>query len=113
MNCRFGSSPSRPKLFRGSAFQASISISQSISRLAAMRKANTGVQSETKSGLTKLMTPPEVAELLQVELTLMNSWRTSRKGPAFIKVGSLVRYRVSDVEAWIESQRVEAEFKSV
>ncbi len=59
------------------------------------------------------MTPPEVAELLQVETTMLSNWRTARKGPTYIKVGSLVRYRVSDVEAWIESQRVETEFKLV
>lgn len=76
-----------------------------------MTNPNTGVQFETKSGLTKLMTPPEVAELLQVETTILSGWRITRKGPTYIKVGHQVRYRVSDVEAWIESQRVEAEHK--
>ena len=33
-------------------------------------------------------------------------WRAKAKGPPFIKVGRLVRYRRSDVEAWLASRTV-------
>lgn len=78
-----------------------------------MRKANTGVQAEAKSGLTKLLTTPEVAELLRVEIRMLENWRSARKGPPFIKVGVLVRYRVVDLEAWLEKQTMKTEFQLV
>lgn len=33
-------------------------------------------------------------------------WRAKAEGPPFIKVGRLVRYRRSDVEAWLLSRTV-------
>ncbi len=33
-------------------------------------------------------------------------WRAKAKGPPFIRVGRLVRYRRSDVEAWLASRTV-------
>ncbi len=33
-------------------------------------------------------------------------WRCEGRGPAFIKIGSRVAYRGSDLNAWIESQTV-------
>ena len=31
-------------------------------------------------------------------------WRTRNKGPKFIKLGRAVRYRIADIEQWIEEQ---------
>ncbi len=34
----------------------------------------------------------------------LSRWRYAGKGPRFVKVGRLVRYRLSDVLAWISQQ---------
>ena len=33
-------------------------------------------------------------------------WRHERRGPAFYKIGTKVVYRGSDLNAWLEAQRV-------
>lgn len=43
----------------------------------------------------------------------LQAWRVRGGGPAFIKVGRLVRYRQSDLDAWIESRRHESTSKLV
>lgn len=53
-----------------------------------------------------LATPAEVAAFLGgdfSEKTLAN-WRSAGKGPKFLKVGGLVRYRWSSVNAWVDEQ---------
>lgn len=34
----------------------------------------------------------------------LSRWRYAGKGPRFVKVGRLVRYKLSDVEAWLSQQ---------
>lgn len=52
-----------------------------------------------------LMTPEQVAELLQVHPGTLENWRFRGEGPPFFKLGSKrrspVRYRRKDVEDWI------------
>lgn len=36
-------------------------------------------------------------------LTLAD-WRTKRTGPAYIRVGRLIRYRQTDLDAWLETR---------
>lgn len=50
-----------------------------------------------------LLTEPEVAERLRVSLACLRRWRLERRGPRFLKVGSLVRYPVDELNHWIES----------
>lgn len=52
-----------------------------------------------------LITSAKVAEMLGVSEWCLRNWRhLGTKGPKFIKLGErFVRYRLSDVEAWIES----------
>jgi excisionase family DNA binding protein len=50
-----------------------------------------------------------VAALLNVSVAALRRWRLERRGPRFIKVGSLVRYRQSDVEMWLASRPVGGE----
>jgi excisionase family DNA binding protein len=54
-----------------------------------------------------MATPQEVAEYLQVPLETVYAWRRRRTGPKASKVGVHLRYRWSDVDAWLE-QRAEA-----
>ncbi len=59
------------------------------------------------------MTPQQVAEVLQVDVQLLNHWRCLGKGPQFIKAGHFIRYRVAHLEAWLENQTVETEHKLI
>ena len=51
--------------------------------------------------MSSLLTEGEVAERLNVSLASVRRWRLEQRGPQFIKVGSLVRYRVEDLERWL------------
>jgi len=52
-----------------------------------------------------LLTPPEAAAYIGVTENTLSVWRcVGRYAIPFIKVGRLVRYRVSDLEAWLESR---------
>jgi hypothetical protein len=53
--------------------------------------------------LQKLMTPSEVAEVIGVPVKRLYTWRLHEVGPAYIKVGHNLRYRVADVEAWLNA----------
>jgi len=46
--------------------------------------------------------PEGVSDFLKVPEGTLANWRYQGKGPRFIKVGRHVRYRRSDVEAWLE-----------
>jgi predicted DNA-binding transcriptional regulator AlpA len=53
----------------------------------------------------ELLTPEQVAEMLQVHPGTLENWRVRGEGPPFVKLGnkrrSPVRYRRQDVEDWI------------
>jgi excisionase family DNA binding protein len=53
--------------------------------------------------MTKLLTPTEVAELLDVPANTLPMWRYRGGGPRFVKVGRHVRYRPEDVDAWLDA----------
>jgi excisionase family DNA binding protein len=52
----------------------------------------------------RLMTPDEVAGYLGVPRQTLLSWRCVGKGPRGIRVGRHLRYRRSDLDAWVELQ---------
>lgn len=49
-----------------------------------------------------LMTETEAARLLGVSIRTLQSWRWRRVGPRYTKLGGSVRYRVEDINAFIE-----------
>lgn len=49
----------------------------------------------------KLWTLPELAEHLGLSPLTLYAWRAKHEGPSSIRVGSRVRYRDSDVEAYL------------
>lgn len=53
--------------------------------------------------MNTLLTEEEVTKRLHVSLASVRRWRLERRGPQFIKVGSLVRYRPEDLESWLAS----------
>jgi predicted DNA-binding transcriptional regulator AlpA len=50
-----------------------------------------------------LLTETQVAQDLRVSLACLRRWRLEKRGPIFVKLGSLVRYRPEDIEAWLMS----------
>jgi predicted DNA-binding transcriptional regulator AlpA len=51
-------------------------------------------------------TPAAAQHLGGLAVPTLNTWRTLGKGPKFVRVGRLIRYRVSDLDAWLESRTV-------
>ncbi len=51
--------------------------------------------------MLNLLTETDVAERLKVSLASVRRWRLEKRGPVFVKVGTLVRYRPEDLESWI------------
>jgi len=49
------------------------------------------------------LTEKEVAEQIKVSLASLRRWRLLQRGPRFIKVGALVRYRAEDLQQWLET----------
>jgi excisionase family DNA binding protein len=50
------------------------------------------------------MTPEEVAERLRVPRATLYAWRYKNIGPAAVRLGRHLRYRVEVVEAWEAEQ---------
>ena len=48
-------------------------------------------------GIDRLLKPAEAAGLLGVAPQTLAAWRCRREGPAFVKLGRMVRYRASAV----------------
>jgi excisionase family DNA binding protein len=53
---------------------------------------------------SKLLTAAEVSEHLRVPIATLYVWRHRSEGPPAIKVGRHLRYRVRDLEAWLEQR---------
>jgi predicted DNA-binding transcriptional regulator AlpA len=53
--------------------------------------------------MDRLLTAEELADMLKVRIETVHQWRWQGKGPRAIKSSRrFVRYRLSDVEAWLE-----------
>lgn len=53
-----------------------------------------------------MMSPRDVAAQLNVPLATVYRWNHMGDGPPRVRIGRHVRYRLEDVEAWVESQTV-------
>jgi excisionase family DNA binding protein len=53
--------------------------------------------------MANLMTEDEVSKRLNVSVASLRRWRLLNRGPAFLKVGSLVRYQPEELDAWLAS----------
>jgi len=54
--------------------------------------------------MLNLLTEEEVARHLHVSLAALRRWRLEKRGPKFIKVSALVRYRPEELEEWLATQ---------
>jgi hypothetical protein len=52
---------------------------------------------------SKLFLTNEAAENLRVTVATLKLWRTLNKGPRWVKLGTRVCYRLSDLEAFISA----------
>ena len=53
----------------------------------------------------RLLRPDELASLLGIPLATIYRWRSRGDGPPGIRVGRHVRYRLEDVDRWLDEQR--------
>jgi hypothetical protein len=49
-----------------------------------------------------LLTETDVSKQLRVSLACLRRWRLEKRGPVFVKIGQLVRYRPEDLESWLQ-----------
>ena len=57
--------------------------------------------------MIELINTDTVAKLLGLSSPTLRLWRTLGKGPQYVKLGGAVRYRISDLEAWLDSNTIE------
>lgn len=55
----------------------------------------------------KLLNTKELSKYLGIAISTIMQYRVDGTGPNYVKLGHLVRYRISDVEAWLESKTCE------
>jgi excisionase family DNA binding protein len=53
---------------------------------------------------SELLDEGRLAERLGVSRSTLQSWRYAGRGPRYLKIGRLIRYQVSDVEAYLRAQ---------
>ncbi|MEM6812508.1 MAG: helix-turn-helix domain-containing protein [Pseudomonadota bacterium] len=52
-----------------------------------------------------LIPEPKAAEMLSMSIAWMQRARLTGEGPPYVKIKHAVRYRISDIEAWIEEHK--------
>ena len=57
--------------------------------------------------MEKVFDEREAASIIGCSVALMRKWRLFDEGPAYCKIGRLVRYRQSDLDSFLEAHRVE------
>jgi len=53
-----------------------------------------------------VLTTTETAQALKCTPGALARMRRERRGPAFVRVGRLIRYRPVDLDAWLKSRRI-------
>ncbi|WP_426998180.1 helix-turn-helix transcriptional regulator [Pseudarthrobacter sp. N5] len=53
---------------------------------------------------SELLAPAELGQRLGKSTAVLANWRYLGAGPKFIKCGKSIRYRVADIEAWLDQQ---------
>jgi len=51
----------------------------------------------------KLLNEQEVARITALSVASVRRWRLLKQGPKYLKIGAAVRYRTTDVAAWLAS----------
>lgn len=66
-----------------------------------MHKQNVAKQ---KEATLEVMNTPEAARYVRLSKPTLERFRLSGDGPAYVKLGGAVRYRKTDLDAWLESR---------
>ena len=53
----------------------------------------------------RLLNERDVATSCSISVLTLRKWRSVKRGPKFIKISTLVRYRPEDIDAWIAEQK--------
>ena len=53
----------------------------------------------------RLLNEREVATSCSSSVLTLRKWRSVKRGPKFIKISTLVRYRPEDIDIWIAEQK--------
>src|SRR5690242_7577538 len=64
-----------------------------------------GREKMTDRGIGRLVAPEALAELLSVTTGQLAQMRYLGTGPEYVKVGTRVRYSLSDVRSWLDERR--------
>ena len=51
--------------------------------------------------MNSFLNEQEVSKRLNISVATLRRWRLEKRGPMFVKVGSLVRYRPEDLDSWV------------
>lgn len=54
--------------------------------------------------MDKLLDTKQLAQYLGIAASTILQYRADGTGPQYIKLGHLVRYRISDVEKWLDAK---------
>lgn len=68
-------------------------------------RQSAAVHDDTQSArhnLGRLVTEAEAAAMLCLSPTTLKKWRRTRRGPVYYRLGSAVRYKVDDLESYLE-----------
>ena len=57
----------------------------------------------------RLLTDVEVSAVTGLAIQTLRKRRLRKVGPPWLKIGSAVRYRLSDVEAYLDANRIDPE----
>lgn len=71
--------------------------------------STTSTSTTTPAITPAVLTPEQAAAYLGINEHTLACWRSNRQQRIpFLKIGSRVKYRLKDLEAWVESRLVEA-----
>jgi len=56
----------------------------------------------------EILTDKETASFLGVASRTLRDWRRQKKGPAFVQMGSKIRYRKKDIDAYLDNQTIKS-----
>ena len=68
------------------------------------RDAELGRHKLESQRILTMVSPSELAALLDVPVTTLYRWRSQHEGPTGIRIGRHVRYRLEDVQAWLDAK---------
>ena len=60
------------------------------------------MRTENKKAGVVLWRSEEVASYLDITTTTLSQWRHRNAGPPYIRVGGAIRYRLDDVDVWLD-----------